>query len=713
MRKTRLALAAIGLAPFGMLLASCSGGSSWGGGFASSASTGSTSNVTPGTSPTTPATSPVITLANSAPTNLATGPDLVFDTTGTGGFFDQPFPIDTRVLPNGAPNVAGMPNPEGQWFINEMIALVQSETVGFSPSAAIYFQFNAPINVPADDPVASVASGATVFLACVDSSSTYYLERNPVHIAYVATNDSVLPANFLEILPVPGKDMHPNTTYAAVVLRSVGTSSGNYLGQSPALTSLLAGVAPTGSSGLALAQAYAPLVAALPALGVQAKDIAAATVFTTGDPAACLYKQVPYVASLPPITPNAIGVRDVYPTFTALKGDYNVPQYQQGTPPFLISGGEQVVDQKGLPQPQYYADVNFQLSIPNGKMPAAGFPLYFYVHGTGGDSSQAIDRGYQTNANVNAPLGSGIASWVAPQGWATSCVTLPLTPERLGFWSFDGYAAYNFFNPVAFRDNFKQMLLELVHFRSMVLSIRIDPSLCPGTDASASPDGKIGFDPDTMIVGGQSLGSYLAGMLSSMFPWKGAILSGAGGSWLEFPFGPTDPFTPAQIINIVAMPSTDTLNRFHPLIELAEMAVGPVDNMFFLRHTLREPFPGFIPPHIFVVEGHDDHQVPENLQRALILALGLDLAGPEVCTGPADSDAVVLPIGGLTQLPYPVQGNFTLPMGDVRTAAFVRYEHDPVMGDGHYVFFQTPAVIPQVQTFLQGIQTGVVPSIVQ
>src|SRR5690606_34857453 len=116
----------------------------------------------------------------------------------------------------------------------------------------------------------------------------------------------------------------------------------------------------------------------------------------------------------------------------------------------------------------------------------------------------------------------------------TGCVAGPFSPTRLGALAADGYLAYNFLNPVALRDNFAQMVLEQVQFLRALLALRIDPALCPQSDASAAPDGAIRFDPARLVVGGQSLGSYLSGMLGALLPdWQGVILSGAGGSWVE------------------------------------------------------------------------------------------------------------------------------------------------------------------------------------
>jgi hypothetical protein len=268
--------------------------------------------------------------------------------------------------------------------------------------------------------------------------------------------------------------------------------------------------------------------------------------------------------------------------------------------------------------------------------------------------------------------------------------------------------AYNFLNAVAMRDNFRQMLFEQVQFKNLLLSLRIDPALCPGTDASASVDGKVRFDPDHLVVQGQSLGSYLSGMLAATQPcWKGAILSGAGGSWIEFPFGPTDPITLKTWVEFLTLPGGEQLDRFHPLLLGFDLACGPADNTHYLPHVLREPLPGHVPPQVLVVEGYKDLQVPTNLQRALVLALGVDLAGPDVGPIPSDGLTSILPIGNLRQLPYPASLNVTTPQGP-RTGVAVRY-HDDGIREGHYVIFQLDAPKRQVTDFLDGISSGTAP----
>ncbi|MCA8926340.1 MAG: hypothetical protein KDD82_31320 [Planctomycetes bacterium] len=673
----------------------------------SSGSRGSTQAPVTSNTPSAPASA-----QRQAPANLHTGPEAVLDATGAGAFFAAPFPADARRSASGSAVFSGLANPRQLWFVDHVYALAD-ETPAFSPSGTVYLPFDAPVNAPAADPLAGLDPASPIVLVNIDPASPNRLTRHPFHAGLTAQADAYRPANLLQLQPVPGLPLDTNTTYAAIVLRGLGAPGAQWLGQSPALEALLAGKEPPGSQGIAWAQAFAPLRQALLDLQIHPDDIAAATVFTTHDPAARLKRMVDHVGSQPaPAIVGPLTVRDLYPGFTALRGSLAVDMYQRGVAPFPVApGGRMVVDAAGLPVPQFTQLAEFQLSIPKGAMPASGFPLYFYVHGTGGLPSQAIDRGRFSAPNTPSPAGAGWAAEVAPEGWATSCLAGHLSPTRVGFLSAGGYVNYNFLNATAMRDNFAQMVLEQVAFLRALERLRIDAALCPGTDASASPDGKVFFDPQLRVVGGQSLGSYLSGMLAGLVDgWQGAVLTGAGGSWTEFALGPKDPVDLQLALQTVLMPPGDVLDRFHPVIMAFDLTVGSADNMHSVRHVLRDPYPGHTPPHVLVVEGDSDAQVPIGLQRALVLALGADLAGAD--PGPTAAEQLVpaLPWGGLQQLAFPASANVLTGSGHTRTAVVVRYPEDPIR-DGHYVWFQYDEARRRTRDFLSALRQGSAPVI--
>ena len=688
------------------LLVGCTQSSSSGG----SASTAAATTSATGPTLVTSATQAPKPLVPTAPASLDTGPKASIDP--SGDFFAWPWPSDARRDAQGKPDLAGLPNPRNKTFIRKLFAMAGSESEGFSPTGHVYVRFDGPINSPADDPVASRQAGYPVLLVGLDPSSPDYTVRQPILTRVTARADTIRPANMLQVIPVPGRNLRPMTTYGLIVLRELGAPGKAYLGQDAVTTELLAGKEPLIPQGAALARAVAPLVSALQDLGIHPQDIAAATVFTTGDPAAQLVRQATWAESLPaPPMASPIQTRDVYPAFTALTGAALISEFQDGFSPYLSVGGRQVQDAQGNPRTQRTVSAPFQISIPKGVMPAKGWPLYFYCHGTGGKASEAIDRGRLSSPTATPPAGSGIASYVGQDGWGTACIAGPFSPDRIGILAADGYLAYNFLNPVAMRDNFIQMVLEQIQFRRLLLSLRLDPALCPGTDASASPDGKIRFDPDSMVVGGQSLGSYLAGILAAVTPnWKGVILTGAGGSWVEFAFGPKVPIDLQLVIELLGVPFGEKLDRFHPLIMAFDLGVGRADNTHYHRYILREPLPGRTPPHVFVIEGFKDLQVPTGLQRALVQAIGLDFVGNDPGPSPEFQLLPILPVADLALLSYPVTGNRTLTNGQTRTAVVIRYPEDGIR-EGHYVSIQLAAPKLQIRDFLSAIRTNTTPTI--
>jgi hypothetical protein len=626
----------------------------------------------------------------------------------TGGFFAWPYPLDARRSADGL-DLNGFPNPRGEGFVDEAIALA-ADSAGFGLSGCVYLPFDGPLPAVADDPLASQRAGYPVLLVAIDPESPHHLRRHPIHVRATARRDGSRPAHLLQVLPLPGRSLAANTTYAAVVLRQLGGEGAPPLAQSPRLGQLLAGEVPEVEGGQALSVAYAPLRPVLDALKIDPAQVAAAAVFTTGDPVGVLARRVDRaLAAAPPSLAEPLAPRDVHPGFVALRGAATMPVYQVGTPPFLAEGGEVVTDAEGRLISQGSAAAPFQLSIPLGRMPASGFPLYLYFHGTGGRESQAIDRGRRPARDQLPPVGSGLAGVVAPEGVATACMAGSFSRSRLGLRG--GYLAYNFLHPVAMRDNFHQMLLEQVHFLNLLLSLRIDPALCPGADASTAADGRIRFDPERLVVGGQSLGSYLAGMFAALVPgFRGVVLTGAGGSWIEFPFGPEHPVPLTSLVELLALPYGERLDRFHPLVSLFAAATESADNMHVLRHLVREPLPGRTPPHVLVIEGHRDRQVATNLQRALVLAIGADLLGPDPGPTPEDQLLPALPWGGLEHLRGAVAGNRTLPSGERRTVVVVRYAEDGIRG-GHHVAFQLERPKEQIVAFVRDAVSGRAPQV--
>ena len=617
---------------------------------------------------------------------------LIFDPS-VPRFFDAPFPSDAR-LTNGAPDFSALPDPVGSPIAKDLVELAL-ERDGFDPQGAIYFRFDRPLPFKALPPRLNSVAFPGIELVDVDAASPERGKRYPLWIRTSTKHDGVRPPHLLQLLPPPGISLRPSTTYAAFVRTDVDGDGITDLGKNAALAAVFSGLGEPQWT-----RAMTPLIDAAAELDVNLNEVAAATVFTTGDPGAHLVRwmQETLAGPAPKLASKLVATRE-FDDFVVIEGKVELPIFQEGEPPHLLTKTGALHLEDGRPAALTTVVAPFVLSIP--KNAPARIPLYFYVHGTGGRSTQAIDRGYRTPDEGPAP-GSGLASWVSPIGYGTSCLAGAYSPDRIGLSALDGYGAYNFFNPRAMRDNFVQMILEQLLFLRLLEELVIDKSLVPGAQ------GDVRFDTARRIVGGQSLGSFLSGILASSGAFDAAILTGAGGSWIEFGFGPKDPVDLAFIIDQLIAPEGQLLDHHHPFITLFETAVGPADNLNYTPRIFRRPS-GLAErtPHVLVIEGQHDLQVPINLQRALVLSLGVDLAGQDVG---ATSNDQLLPVLSLTeqeQLAMPVQNNLATPRGP-RTAVVRRFLEDGLL-EGHYVVFQVDDARRNLIEFARDIRDGTAP----
>ena len=618
-------------------------------------------------------------------------PQLVFDIdvdhADPARFWDAPYPSDARTLPSGTPDVRGLPNPFGVGFVElakqSVMHDVDALGPGFSPLPVIAFRFDRAVPPRPIIPLTTTSPKSGVQL--IDLTPGRVGQRVIVDSHVTLKRDVSRPEALLQFAPLTGLSLLPGT-WAAVVLRDVDRDGGLYFDRSPVVDALLQGTHPD----LRWSTSFAPLREQWSKLGLDAADVAAATVFTVGDPTARIVRFVQQArAEPPPVLVSLVrGREDVIEktSLIELRGVVRQPQHQAGEPPHFVDTGRFVVDVNGALQTTRTEDAPFVLTVPKGKMPKKGWPLFLYVHGTGGKATQAIDRGRRLVPGGAVEPGSGIASWVSDVGVATACVAGPYSPDRIELRALDGYGAYVFMNPPAMRDNFGQMLIEQARFIRLLETIEIDPALVGEVDASAAADGKVHFD--VKLVGGHSLGSYLSGMLAgTLDDFDGAVLSGAGGTWVEFAFGPKDPIDLLSVIETTSLPPGEHLDRFHPFIDMFETGVAAADNTLFTRHMLKHPRKGHNAPHVLVLQGQPDAQVPTGLQRALVRSVGVDFLGNDVGKRSIDRLLPGLHSIGKSALSSPQSLNVSVPGQGKRTGVVVRFAEDGLL-DGHSVIFQ-------------------------
>ena len=633
-------------------------------------------------------------------------PQLVFDIdvdhTDPAHFWDAPFPADARTLPSGTPDVRGLPNTYGVSFVELAKQSVMYDLdalgPGFSPLPVISFRFDR--SVPARPIVPLTTTSKTSGLQLIDLTPGRVGQRVIVDSHVTLKADVSRPASLLQFAPLTGLSLLPGT-YAALVLRDVHSDGGVDFDRSPVVDQLLSTmhIDPRWNAS------FQPLRDQWSTLGVNAIDVAAATVFTVGDPTARVTRFIQQArnADPPTLVSLARGREGVIARtdLVELVGVVRQPQHQAGEPPHFKDTGRFVVDADGNLATTRTEDAPFVLTVPKGKMPKSGWPLLLHIHGTGGKATQAIDRGRRLVPGGAVEAGSGIGSWLAPVGVGTACVAGPYSPDRIDVRALDGYGAYVFMNPPAMRDNFGQMLIEHARFIRLLETMDIDAALIPEVDASASADGRVHFD--VKLVGGHSLGSYVSGMLAgTLDDFDGAVLSGAGGTWVEFAFGHKDPIDLLGVVELMSLPPGQHLDRFHPFIDMFETGVAAADNTLFTRHILKHPRAGHGAPHVLVLQGQPDAQVPTGMQRALVRSVGVDFVGDDVGRRSIDRLQPGLHSIGKRALSSPASLNVSVPDHGKRTGVAVRFAEDGLL-EGHSVIFQRDDTLAVFVEFVDAV----------
>ena len=671
--------------------------------------------------------------------------DLTADLTSPAHFFDAPYPSDLRLTAAGTPDLTGLLYPS---FLQTIAGLqkVAMEHPGFPVVPVAYFHFDAALGNLDVTQVIPAAKTSPVLLVDVDPTSKDRGALFPT-VATVPAADGWLPdGNVLAVAQRPGFVLHPTRKYAFVVLRSLKDGSGLPLGSSATLEQLKAGTAPAGAKGAAALALYQPLWDTLKTLGVDQAQVAAATVFTTGDVVAETADLASKLAAKYPVTLDNLAFNKanfaVQNRYCELIGSVTYPQFQVGKPPFDSEGSFDFSD-GGLPAKQRDEPAPVAITIPRGPMPVNGFPLVTYFHGSGGYSTSLADRGawrptsdpsqcapataftpatpldgWNGTASCNAgdPLcvmgcntpGQGPAYVLAPFGIAMAGSALPVNPERLPGATDTAYLNLN--NLSAMRDTFRQGIIEQHLLLDALSKLTIDPSMlaaCPGVSLPAGATA-YKFDTSHVLAQGQSMGGMYTNLITAAEPrLTAAVATGAGGYWSHFIL--ITPLVPTGAVGTLLLGTQAELTFLHPGLSLFETAAEAVDPMVSMPRVARRPLPGSPSRPVYEPVGKGDSYFPEATYDAMATAYGHRETGAVVW--PTMQPALALE-GDDGILPYSVVNDLTSESGAKYTGAVVQYKGDGVY-DPHALYSQLDAVKYQYgcffSTFLQS-GTAVVPA---
>lgn len=622
------------------------------------------------------------------------------DLTEMEHFWDQPWPSDLR-LKDGGPDFRGFPNLSNNKPVSQLLTIA-SRRPGYAVNTAAYFQFNAPLSER--DP--------SEMLAADPSSPVLLMDLIDGHLFPVVTStpeeDDYTAESLLAVGPRPGVVLKPNSQYAYVVLRRLKDAEGALLGVPLAMRQLLEGETPDGRDGAAAAKLFEPVVPALKKAKVDIDDVAAVTVFTTGDVVADLFAITEKVrAAYPDVKITGLAPDDDdfgadHADFCELRGVINLPQFQQGPPPW-DKEGTFAFDDAGAPIKQRDENVPLTITLPKGEMPKGGWPLMLYFHGSGGNSRDGVDSGPKENGDESERLPNlGPASVVAPLGLASAMSALPISPERVPGAS--DFAYLNLGNFAAFPDLFGQGVIEQRLFVDALLRLKIDPATvdaCTGMSLPASETAHH-FNNDELVALGLSMGGMYTNMVGAVEPRIRAVApTGAGGYWSYFILK-TEMLPGAMLIGSL-LGASEQIDFLHPALQLAQTGWEWAEPFVFTPRLARRPLPSHPVRPIYQPVGEKDSYFSEPILDALALAYGNRQGGHEVFW-PGLQEALSAE-GRDGFIDYPVTDNLKSEDGTPYTGVVVPWKYNGY--NGHHVVFQVDEVKHQYGCFFTSfLKTG-------
>lgn len=632
------------------------------------------------------------------------GVSVRFDTAATlegDDFFALPIPLDARLDDEGRPQWAGLPHPARIRLVGDLVEQAE-ERFGWPTMPVVFFQFDGELPPHEPSTVIAAAADSPVIVVDVDETSPERGRFVPT-VVHTLPADAYAPDHTLAVAPRPGFLLRPHTTYAVVVRRAFGDAAGEPLGVPIGLRWVLRGRSPGGRLGNAVFGALSPALGALADAGVAADEIAALTVFTTGDPSARLAALSDRVVAQ--TTPTVSGFRVAegggeHARFCVLEAELAMPQFQEGTPPFSAGGGTFAIDRTGHLEEQREEAVPIVLTLPRRPMPDGGYPVVTYLHGTGGTTMQVVDRGPVLVEGGARTPGEGPAHVLAARGFATVGTALPLNPQRTPG---AGDLAYITGNLLAFRDNIGQGAIEQRLTFNALERLVVPAEVVAECGDGLVDVGEVSLDTEQILLMGQSQGGHYANVVAALDPRVTAVVpTGAGGyqSWLIL----IQPNSDLGRLLPALLEADSEMTFTHPAMAVLQAAWEVVEPMVYMRRLHESPIDGRAATSVYAPVAPGDSFYPEVIYDAVSVAYASPQAGDAFWP---EMQAALDLVGRDGTVPYPVVANVA---DGEATAAIVQYQGDG-LDDPHGVFAQLDAIKYQYGCFFASALRDGVPTL--
>jgi predicted esterase len=302
-------------------------------------------------------------------------------------------------------------------------------------------------------------------------------------------------------------------------------------------------------------------------------------------------------------------------------------------------------------------DARFALSVPLTTMPAEGYPIVLYSHGTGGDYRSFLE--------------DGTADRLAQIGIAVMGIDQIHHGERNPTTNSPDILFFNITNPPAVRYNTLESAVDVVSQARFAAAMDIPLAILDRDGA------QVRLDASRMYFFGHSQGGLVAPLyLAIDDATHGGVISEGGGLIgyaLTLKTEPINiPVIVAGALGIRDIASED-LTLFHPVISLVQGWIEPSEPTNYAPMLFSHPRAGYAAKSIFMTEGGMDPYTPPPAIEALAVAMGTPQVDPISHRIPNEDFLGIAPAGPT------VTGNVA---GGTATAGLLQFANE-----GHFAVF--------------------------